>query len=143
MSDSFMNHFVNPVTRLLLRSPLHPLLSKNTLLLGYTGRQSGKAHTVPVNYVRDDGSLMVISNRDRRWGRNLRGGVRVTVRVQGRDFPALAEPLALDDQALAAALQRYYQRIASRQLSDSEAARRAANKVMIRVQMSIPVSTGR
>ena len=33
----------------ILRSPLHPLLGKNLLLVSYKGRTSGKIYTVPVN----------------------------------------------------------------------------------------------
>ena len=49
----------------LLRSPLHGLLSGNTLLITVTGRKTGRPITTPVNYVRDGDRLWVISNRDR------------------------------------------------------------------------------
>jgi len=34
----------------ILRSPLHVLLSRNTLLITFKGRRSGKQFTTPVNY---------------------------------------------------------------------------------------------
>jgi hypothetical protein len=49
----------------LLRSPLHGLLSANTLLITMAGRKTGRPITTPVNYVRDGDRLWVISSRDR------------------------------------------------------------------------------
>jgi F420H(2)-dependent quinone reductase len=42
----------NVFVRLVLRSPLHFMLSDNVLLLTYTGRRSGKRYTNPVSYSR-------------------------------------------------------------------------------------------
>lgn len=75
----------NPLLILMLRSPLHPLLSGNTLALTYTGRKSGRTYTTPVNYVRDGDRLWATSYRTRTWWRNLRNGVPVSLRLQGRE----------------------------------------------------------
>ena len=43
-----MNHLVNPIVRLILRSPLHRLVSGSILLITYQGRKSGKTYTLRV-----------------------------------------------------------------------------------------------
>jgi deazaflavin-dependent oxidoreductase (nitroreductase family) len=60
-----------------LRSPFHGMLSGGMLLVTVTGRKTGKAYTLPVEYVQEDGSLWVMSKRNRRWWRNLEGEATV------------------------------------------------------------------
>jgi hypothetical protein len=68
----------------ILRSPFHAMLSKNTLLLTFTGRVSGKRYTTPVNYAPVGDELLIFSRKDRTWWRNLRGGAPVVFRLQGQ-----------------------------------------------------------
>jgi hypothetical protein len=75
----------NSFMKLLLRSPLHRMISESTLLLIVSGKKSGKKYTLPVNYVRDDNTLYISSPRNRTWWRNLRGGAPVTISLQGRE----------------------------------------------------------
>lgn len=86
----------NPIMRWLLRSPIHFLVSRNMMLMTYTGRKSGKTYTTPMNYLKIQGVYYTISSRDRVWWRNLRGGAQVTLRLQGEDIPAWAE--CIEDQ---------------------------------------------
>jgi hypothetical protein len=79
----FMNRIANPFVKLILRSPLHALLSKGVVLLSVAGRKSGRFYDVPVNYQRSGEILWVISQRDRIWWRNLRGGARIGLRLAG------------------------------------------------------------
>jgi len=85
----------NPFIKWLLRSPLHFFVSKNMMLISFTGRKSGKRYATPVNYWRmadEHGEyLATTSQKDRLWWRNLRGGARVSVRLQGQDRSADAE----------------------------------------------------
>ena len=67
-----------------LRSPLHALLSRNTLLITFKGRRSGKQYTTPVNYALVGDHIFVTSMKDRTWWRNLRGGAQVALRLQGK-----------------------------------------------------------
>ena len=61
--------FLNPLMRLLLRSPFHRLLSKQFMLLSVTGRKSGRTYTVPVVRHQSGGTIVVY---DRRRGRTSR-----------------------------------------------------------------------
>jgi hypothetical protein len=53
----------NPLMAGLLRSPLHALISHNTMLITVRGRKTGRALTTPVNYVRNDDELLTVSFR--------------------------------------------------------------------------------
>ena len=55
----------NPSVSWLLRSPLHGLMNNSTMLITFAGRKSGKTYTTPLNYVRDDHTLQVVSPKDR------------------------------------------------------------------------------
>jgi hypothetical protein len=81
----------------ILRSPFHAMLSKNTLLLTFTGRASGKRYTTPVNYAPVGDELLIFSRRERTWWRNLRGGAPVVFRLQGRK--ATGWGVAFEDDA--------------------------------------------
>ena len=81
----------NPIVILLLHSPLHSLMDKSTILITITGRKSGKKYTIPVSYVRDGDTLMMISQREHSWWKNLRGGAQVTLYLQGRFLKATGE----------------------------------------------------
>jgi hypothetical protein len=76
----------NPVVRLVLRSPLHGLLSRRTALITVTGRRSGREFTCPVGYEqRGDGvRIMVGWPEHKRWWRNLMDpGAPVRMRLRG------------------------------------------------------------
>jgi len=51
--------YFNPVTRFLLATPLHSLMSGRLMLLSFTGRRTGRSYTTPVSYVRLGDSLLV------------------------------------------------------------------------------------
>lgn len=71
----------------LLTSPLHFLLSGSMIVLRISGRKSGRRFDVPVNYIRvgtDPVRLLITSQSDRTWWRNLRGGVPLEVCLRGQ-----------------------------------------------------------
>ena len=85
VSLDFVNRFVNPIVRAVLRSPAHAVLSSHLMLITVTGRRSGRAFTIPVGYERH-GDRLVVSLQwpeRKRWWRNLEGGAAVAVVVAG------------------------------------------------------------
>ncbi len=74
----------NKVTAWILRSPMHGLLSKSTMIVSVTGSRSGLEITTPVNYLVMDGSYYTLSSRDRQWWRNLRGGKPCKLWLNGK-----------------------------------------------------------
>lgn len=73
---------INPVVRLLLRSPLHRLVDPSVLLLHVTGRKTGRVYHIPVGYAGFDGRLFIVTIAG--WRVNLRGGTDVEVTLHGR-----------------------------------------------------------
>jgi len=81
-----LNRTVNPLLRVVLRSPAHRLLSGHLMLLTVTGRRSKRTFTFPVGYAEQGGDTLRV-NLDwperKRWWRNLRGGAPVAVVLRG------------------------------------------------------------
>lgn len=75
---------VNPLIRLLLRSPLHRPFSRHLMLLAFRGRKSGKRYEVVVGRHEVDEALFVpTGTTGRRWRLNFRGGTSVEVTLGG------------------------------------------------------------
>src|SRR5947207_15647451 len=81
----------NPIVIWLLHSPLHSLMDKSTILVTFTGRESGRNYTFPVSYVNDGETLMMISQRKHTWWKNLRNDAQVTVYMHGHTLKARGE----------------------------------------------------
>ena len=79
------NRVGNPLVRMLLRSPLHGVLSAQVALITVTGRRSGRGFTFPVFYEQDGDRVTVTVGWPERklWWRNLRDGGRVGMRLRG------------------------------------------------------------
>ncbi len=86
---------INILPGLILRSPIHGLMSKKVMLLTFTGRRSGKRYTSPVAYVQ--AGETVLAGTERPWAQNLRGGAHVGVRLRGEHRSGVAD--VIDDEA--------------------------------------------
>ncbi|MGH3280040.1 MAG: nitroreductase/quinone reductase family protein [Trebonia sp.] len=74
---------VNRVMRGLLRTPLLcSAVGSRLVTLYIVGRKSGRRYTIPVAYARNDGDLLIGTPFG--WGRNLRTGEPVEIRLKGR-----------------------------------------------------------
>jgi hypothetical protein len=92
---------VNRIVRGLLRTPLlSRVVGKRLVTVYVVGRQSGRQYSVPVAYTRHDGSMLV--GTPFAWGRNLRTGEPVTIRLQGNRRSADVEVIT-DEEGLVAA----------------------------------------
>ena len=99
--------WVNRLVIGLLRSPLHRVVSGKILLLSFTGRRSGRSYTIPVSYVQDGSVVLCSTDREARiWWRNLRGGVPVTVQLQGREVQGRADVIEDDPEAIVRGIRR-------------------------------------
>lgn len=136
----------NVFVRLLLRSPLHFMLSNNVLLLTYIGRKSGRQYTYPVGYARNGDVVTVFTYRG--WWKNLRGGAPVVVEIKRRRFPAAAEVIRDDQDAIATGLlahlrqhpalaRGYHVPLDEDGQPDPDAVRQAARfEVMVRIRLA-------
>ena len=98
---------INPMMRLLLRSPLHSFWSGSLMLLTFTGRKSGRQFTTPVRYVRDGETIRCFTSSENQWWRNMRGGADVILRTEGRDAPYHAVAIENDPEEVKKQLQYY------------------------------------
>jgi hypothetical protein len=108
-----MNFFIrtgNFFVKILLRSSLHGIISRNTLLISYTGRKSGKSFTIPTNYSQEGNTVRIVSFKDRVWWRNLRGGAPVTLQIKGKSVLGRVE-VFMDNASVANGLKAYLQTI--------------------------------
>ena len=115
----------NPMVKLILHSPLHPLMSSGTMLLTFTGRKSGRQYTTPISYAREGDTITLITNRKHGWWRNLQSEKPVTARVKGKDLPGKARIVAANEAALVAAMEKVYPNI------PKEKATQLASEVML------------
>jgi hypothetical protein len=80
---------VNVPMCLVLQLPFPTPLSKQLMLLSFTGRKTGKAYRQPVSYVPDGTTLLTPGGG--KWKLNLREGEPIRVRLRGRDVRARPE----------------------------------------------------
>lgn len=94
--------WMNSVMMTMLRTPgVRSLLGKGFMILTVTGAKSGKRYTTPVQYVREGDRLLVLSQRMRKWWRNIPARPEVEVVLRGDTIRARAR-LAQGDEARAA-----------------------------------------
>ena len=74
------------VPPVILRTPLHGVMSRDLVSITFRGRKSGKAYTATANYLREDDALVVTT--DGQWWKNLRGGRPSPSASGGGTWPA-------------------------------------------------------
>jgi len=94
----WLSRMGSPVVRRVLSGRSHSLLSRQLLLVGFTGRKTGRAYTTPVSYVRDRNELLIAGGG--KWWKNL-GSAPASVRLQGCWLPVtpevITEPEGMSD----------------------------------------------
>jgi deazaflavin-dependent oxidoreductase (nitroreductase family) len=88
----------------ILKSPLHRIMSDAFLVLQWTGRTSGRTFATPVSYVRGENNSLLITS-DSGWVHNFTAGAPVRLWLRGQRVTAHAE-LVSDTEAAAEALYR-------------------------------------
>lgn len=76
---------VNPIVRLLLRSPIHHFWSASLMLITFRGRNSQREFTTPVRYIRVGDTVRCFTSSENQWWRNMRGGAEVLLRIEGEE----------------------------------------------------------
>lgn len=109
--SSTLYRLINPPVRWLLRSPLHGLMSKNTLLLEFTGRKSGRALSTPISYHVKDGAAHCFTSREFKWWRNLREEQPVQLTIRGQKWRSVPVVESSDWVLMAAQLHTFLRAI--------------------------------
>jgi hypothetical protein len=83
----------------LLRSRLHPLVSRQLTLITVTGRRSGRLHTLPVAYSESEQRLTipVMWPERKLWWRNLNDCAPVSLRLRGSERTGQGHARVEDD----------------------------------------------
>ena len=123
----------NQVLTGILRSPLYPLAG-TTLLITVTGRKSGKAYTLPVNYTQSGDAVTIISRTWRMWWRNLRGGAPVTLQLHGREVKGWGTVVE-DGPDVLASLTEYVRRLPRVPRRYRDLAEAASTRVIVQVKL--------
>lgn len=89
MPSVAMAKWANPFIKALLLSPLHLVLSKELMLITFTGRKSHRTITTPVSYYQAGNTITLFTRG--MWWKNLQNGTHVTLRVRGRDLHGSTE----------------------------------------------------
>lgn len=95
----------NGAARLLLRSPLHRVISGSVMLITFTGRKTGRVISTPVSYIRE-GQIVTLFTPSA-WRKNLEGGALVRLLLGGREYSGWATPCANDPDAARRGLTRF------------------------------------
>lgn len=93
---------VNPLLRVLLRTPLAGSVRNQFMVLNFNGRKTGRPLSIPVSAHRIGDDLYAIANAP--WKHNFRGGLPAEVLVDGKATPMRGE--LISDRAQTAELLR-------------------------------------
>jgi hypothetical protein len=93
---------VNPVLRLLLRTPLLGAAREQLMVISFKGRKSGRQYTIPVSAHRIDGNIYALTGAP--WKGNFRDGAAAEVLLDGKTTTMQGE--LIHDRAAVADLYR-------------------------------------
>ena len=106
--ESLAYKIANPFIKALLRSPLHGQMSGSVAILHFRGRKSGREFDTPLSYVREDGTVFLLSAQTTVWWKNLREeGTPVTLEIARETLSGKAKLWEGDSDALRARVHRY------------------------------------
>lgn len=133
MLRKLLNQTANVIMKPLLASPLHFFASSQILLISVVGRKSGKVYTTPLEYKRDNDDLMLFTQQERKWWRNLIGGAEVKLWLKGKQVTAHAEPFTAEQLPLTDLLRRMYPYLSDERRADLE-----KTSVCIKLRLTTP-----
>ena len=86
------SYFFNPLMVLMLKTPVHRLLSHRFMTVSYDGRTSGSRITFPVGYVRDDSTFIVVTTREETvWWTNFKSPHPASLQHRGQQIAVEGE----------------------------------------------------
>ena len=91
-------NLINPIVKVLLRSPLHSLISKNTMIIEYVGHKSGRVMSTPVSYVRKGNDIFSFADPIHLWWKNLKANKDVQLTIEGKIYEGKAQIIENQDE---------------------------------------------
>ena len=93
---------VNPLTRVIAKSPLHSLISDNIVVLIFPGIKSSRIYSIPVSYLEtSDKELVCLTDRPYIWWRNLINNKNIQILLRGKLLNAEVEVEFENDDLIA------------------------------------------
>lgn len=90
--------WMNSAMTAVLKMPgLRRIMGKSFAVMTVTGAKSGRRYSTPVQYFGHDGQYLVLSQRTRRWWRNIATNPQVELLIQGE--PVAATATIADDES--------------------------------------------
>jgi hypothetical protein len=104
---------LNPLVAWILRSPLHPLLDGGLLMLGVTGRRTGRRYWIPVGYQHDGSTITVLVSKAPRkqWWRNYRTPGPADVLLRGRTLHGRAHVVPTESTRFQETVEHTFRRV--------------------------------
>ena len=93
-------NLINPIVKVLLRSPLHSLISNNTMIIEYVGHKSGRVMSTPVSYVRKGNDIFSFADPIHLWWKNLKANNDVQLTIEGKGYKGKAQIIENQDEVL-------------------------------------------
>jgi len=84
---------INPVMKLILRSPLHAVMSNRIMIIMFTGRKSGRQYSTPISYFQEGDQVICFTHSP--WWKNMAESADVGLRIRGEILRGLA--VAIND----------------------------------------------
>ena len=110
----FMNKIVNPLVLLILRSPLHKLMSDTLLIITCYGHKTGREYSLPVQYAQAGNTIYIVPGnpQQKTWWRNLKEAAPVRLALRGQTLAGNAVVLkpGTDAEAILAGFSLYLRR---------------------------------
>ena len=98
----FIFRLLNPIMKMILKSPIHSIVSDRIMIITFTGLKTGIEYSTPVSYLQEDQTVYCFTHG--RWWMNLKGGAVVRLRIRGREFEGKTEPISEDKDQIAKGL---------------------------------------
>tara|TARA_B100000900_G_scaffold391842_1_gene386810 strand:- start:216 stop:650 length:435 start_codon:yes stop_codon:yes gene_type:complete len=67
----YLFRFINPFVRVILKSPIHFIISHQILLFRVIGRKSKKIYEIPASYAHINDALVCVTLRENLWWKNF------------------------------------------------------------------------
>ncbi len=88
--STLLYRIINPIVKALLRSPLHGVMSGNTLIIEFTGRKSGRSLSTPISYWENEGRVHAFTSKASKWWLNLQNEAQVHLVIKGKRIATVA-----------------------------------------------------
>ena len=106
----FLFKLINPCMILLLRSPLHSILSGSVMAISFIGRKSGRHLQVPVRYAREGNRVICFTGKEGKWWHNFKSEAPVSLLLRRQTIQARAQAYYDGHENIRSELERFLAR---------------------------------